>query len=137
MTAIQKPLPVVPYWAKKYWESAKEHKLTIQKCADCGAYVFYPKLFCTACNSENLEWIEASGKGKIYSYTVVMTNASSGFQDDVPFVVAIVRLDEGVKMMTNIVDCDPMSLYCEMPVEVTFEKLNDDFTLPKFKPVTK
>ncbi len=75
------------------------------------------------------------GMGKVYAYSVVQNNAPSAFMSDMPFVIAIVRLDEGVQMMTNIVGCDPALVHCEMPVTVVFEKLNDEITLPKFKPV--
>jgi uncharacterized OB-fold protein len=78
--------------------------------------------------------VEASGRGTIYSYTVVETNAPSAFMKDVPYVIAIVRLEEGVQMLTNIVGCDPYQVRCDMPVQVTFEKLDDEFSLPKFRP---
>ncbi len=134
MGKIKKPLPVVNPWAKPFWEGARERKLLIQKCKDCEKFIFYPRIVCPYCFSENVEWVEASGKGTIYSYTVVVNNAPSAFIDDMPYVVAIIKLEEGVQMLSNIVDCEPSELKCDMPVEVTFEKLNDEFTLPKFKP---
>jgi hypothetical protein len=94
-------------------------------------------LVCPHCFSENLEWVEASGKGTIYSYTVVMNNSPSAFINDIPYVVALIKLDEGVQMLSNIVDCDFDELKCDMPVEVTFEKLDDEFSLPNFRPVKK
>jgi uncharacterized OB-fold protein len=90
---------------------------------------------CPHCFSENIEWVEASGKGTIYSFTVVESNAPSPFVPDMPFVIAVVILEEGVRMLSNIVDCDLDALKCDQAVEVTFDKLNDEFTLPKFKPV--
>ncbi|MBW1668277.1 MAG: Zn-ribbon domain-containing OB-fold protein [Deltaproteobacteria bacterium] len=134
MGKIKKPLPVVNPWAKPFWEGARERKLLIQKCKDCEKFIFYPRIVCPYCFSENVEWVEASGKGTIYSYTVVVNNAPSAFIDDMPYVVAIIKLEEGVQMLSNIVGCEPSELKCDMPVEVTFEKLNDGFTLPKFKP---
>jgi len=131
-----KPAPVVNSCAKPFWEAARDGKLIIQKCDDCGAKIFYPRFFCPACFSDKLGWMPCSGKGKIYSYTVVESNAPSAFLADIPYVVAIIRLDEGVQMCSNIVDCDPRNVKCDMPVEVVFEKLNDEFTLPKFKPVS-
>lgn len=135
MDAPQKPVPDVNPWAKPFWEAARENKLIIQKCPDCNQHVFYPRLVCPHCFSENLEWVEASGKGTIYSYTVVTNNSPSAFINDIPYIVALIKLDEGVQMLSNIVECDPDELTCDMPVEVTFEKLNDDFTLPKFRPL--
>jgi uncharacterized OB-fold protein len=89
---------------------------------------------CPYCFSDNIEWVEASGKGTIYSFTVVESNAPSPFVPDMPFVIAVVILEEGVRMLSNIVDCDLAALECDQAVEVTFEKLNDEFTLPKFRP---
>jgi uncharacterized OB-fold protein len=135
MQAPEKPVPEVNPWAKPFWEAAHQKKLIIQKCPDCYKHIFYPRLLCPHCFSENLEWVEASGKGTIYSYTVVMNNAPSAFINDIPYVVALIKLDEGVQMLSNIVECDPEEVRCDMPVEVTFEKLSEDFTLPKFRPV--
>ena len=98
-------------------------------------YIFYPRISCPHCFSENVEWVEASGKGTVYSFTVVRNNPPSAFITDLPYVVAIVKLAEGVQMLTNIVGCDPEEVRCDMPVQVTFEKLDDEFTLPKFAPV--
>ena len=77
-----------------------------------------------------------AGRGRVYSYTVVENNAPSAFLADMPFVVAVIRLDEGVQMLSNVVGCDPHTVECDMPVEVCFERLDDEFTLPKFRPVT-
>ena len=135
MDVPQKPVPEVNPWARPFWEAAREEKLIIQKCPDCDQHVFYPRLVCPHCSSKDLEWVEASGKGTIFSYTVVMNNAPSAFIDDIPYVVALIKLEEGVQMLSNIVECDPDKVMCDMPVEVTFEKLNEDFTLPKFRPL--
>jgi hypothetical protein len=129
-----KPLPQVNPCATPFWENTRQHRLVIQKCGDCSQYVFYPRLLCPFCHSEALSWVEASGKGTVYSFTVVQNNAPSAFLQDMPYVVAIVRLDEGVQMLTNIAGCPPDAVHCDMAVEVTFEKLDEYFTLPKFQP---
>lgn len=129
-----KPLPEVSPWSAPHWEAAKQGRLLIQRCANCARHVFYPRLYCPHCGADQLDWVEASGRGTVYTFTVVEHNPPSAFKEDLPFVIAIVRLAEGVQMMTNIVGCDPAAVHCEMPVEVTFERLSDDFTLPKFKP---
>lgn len=134
MSATKKPMPVVATWARPFWDAAREEKLRIQKCNDCSKFVFYPRIVCPHCFSDSLGWVDASGKGTVYSYTVVENNAPSFFQEDMPFVVAIIRLEEGVQMMSNIVGCDPYSVSCDMPVEVTFDKVSEEFTLPKFRP---
>jgi uncharacterized OB-fold protein len=135
MDIPKKPVPIVNEWAQPFWEAARDGKLIIQRCNDCKEYIFYPRISCPHCFSENVEWVEASGKGTVYSFTVVRNNPPSAFITDLPYVVAIVKLAEGVQMLTNIVGCDPEEVRCDMPVQVTFEKLDDEFTLPKFTPV--
>lgn len=135
MDTPKKPVPIVNPWAKPFWDAAREEKLILQKCQDCDKHIFYPRIACPHCFSDKVEWIEASGKGMVYSYTVVTNNAPSAFIQDMPFVIAIVKLEEGVQMLSNIINCNPDDVECDMPVEVTFEKLNDEFTLPKFRPV--
>lgn len=135
MNTLKKPMPVVNPWAKPFWEAARQEKLQVQKCQDCGKFVFYPRIVCPYCFSDSLEWVQIDGKGTVYSYTVVENNAPSFFQQDMPYVVAIVRLQEGIQMMSNIVECDPYSVECDMPVEVVFVKANEEFTLPMFRPV--
>ena len=136
MDIPKKPKPVVNPWAKPFWDAAREGRLVYQRCKDCGTNIFYPRIACTNCFSDNLEWVQSSGKGTIYSYTVVESNCPSAFVGDLPFVIAIVKLQEkGVQMLSNIVGCDPKEVRCDMPVEVLFEKLTDDISLPKFKPI--
>lgn len=137
MDSPKKPAPIVNEWARPFWEAAKEHRLTIQKCRDCEKHIFYPRMACPYCFSLNLQWVNASGRGTVYSYTVVENNSPSAFAKDIPYVVAVVRLEEGVQMLSNVVGCEPAELRCDMPVEVTFEQLDDEFTLPKFKPARK
>jgi uncharacterized protein len=130
-----KPVPIVNPWARPFWDGAREGRLLIQRCGDCQKHVFYPRVSCPHCFSQNLGWVQASGRGTVYSYTVVYNNAPSAFTCDVPYVVAVIQLDEGVRMLSNVVECDLDRLGCDMPVEVTFERLNEEFTLPKFRPV--
>ncbi|MDQ1239664.1 MAG: uncharacterized protein QG577_1850 [Thermodesulfobacteriota bacterium] len=135
MEKSPKPLPIVNEWARPFWEAARQHKLMIQECKDCGKHIFYPRMSCPECFSEHLDWVECSGHGTVYSFTVVESNPPSAFIPDLPYVVALIKLEEGVQMLSNIVEWEPGQLRCDMPVQVTFEKLNDEFTLPKFKPI--
>ncbi len=128
-----RPEPEVSRVGAPFWEAARNGKLIIQHCRSCNENIFYPRIRCPKCHSDALDWIEASGKGVIYSYSVVQNNAPSGFLADMPYVVAIVRLPEGVQMLTNIVDCDPDSIHCDMPVEVVFRQV-ENFDLPLFRP---
>ncbi len=134
-TSPAKPLPVVNTWAQPFWDATRQERLIIQKCSACSQPVFYPRIACPHCSADSLEWIEVSGIGTVYSFTVVEANAPSAFIDDMPYVVAVIRLQEGVQMLSNVIGCDPHQVVCDMPVEVIFEKLNDEFTLPKFKPI--
>ena len=134
-SVVSKPVPVVSQWAKPFWEATQRGELALQYCNACGKYIFYPRIICPHCSSEDIEWRKTSGKGKIYSYTVVHNNAPSAFRADTPYVVAVIELDEGVRMLSNIVQCDIEALQFDMPVTVVFETLNEDFVLPKFRPV--
>ncbi len=131
---LAKPQPVVNPWARPFWDAAKQGRLAIQRCADCAKPVFYPRRACPHCFSEKLEWMNASGRGTVHSYMVVHNNTPSAFVGDIPCVVAVMRFAEGVQMLSNIVQCNPDVVRCDMPVEVVFERLNDEFTLPKFRP---
>lgn len=131
----KKPAPVVQPWAQPYWQAAREGRLVLQHCLSCDRPIHYPRIACPHCGRDQLGWREATGRGTIYSFTVVQSNAPSAFIADMPYVVAVVRLAEGVQMLTNIVQCDPDTLRCDQPVEVVFEKLDDEFTLPKFRPL--
>jgi len=136
MKEYKKPLPQPTPWSKPFWAGCKKHELLIQKCKDCQRHIFYPKLFCPLCLSPNLEWVKVSGRGKIYSYTVVYSYAPTEFSEDTPYVVAVIDLQEGVRMMSNIVGCPPEKVKCDMEVEVVFDDVTQEITLPKFKPVS-
>ncbi len=130
-----KPVPVVAPWARPFWDAAHEGRLILQHCEDCDRVIHYPRMACPHCSSTNLGWQPASGRGTIYSFTVVQSNAPSAFAGDVPYVVAVIRLEEGVQMLSNIVECNNDDLVCDQPVQVVFERLDDEFNLPKFRPV--
>ena len=132
MTDYLRPLPVPDGDTKLYWDAAKEHRLSIQRCADCQRSVFYPRSICPHCGSDRLHWIDSSGRGTVYSYTVVH-RAPGGFTDAVPYVVALIDLEEGVRLMSNVVDCAPGDVQIGEHVEVTFDDVTPDITLPKFR----
>jgi uncharacterized OB-fold protein len=130
-----KPVPVPTKETKPYWDGCKKHELYIQKCAACGHYQFYPRLYCTACMSDRVEWVKASGRAKVLSFTIVYRPVTQAFAGDVPYVVALVTLDEGPQMMTNIIGCPPEQVKIGMPVRVTFEDWTEEISVPKFRPV--
>lgn len=129
-----KPLPKPSPVSQPFWEGTKAHELRLQRCRDCGQHIFYPRSLCPFCLSENLEWVTASGRGKVYSYTVVRRAANPAFQRDVPYVLAIVELEEGPRLTTNIVGCDPEEVRVEMPVRARYEDVTPEITLLKFEP---
>ena len=128
------PLPRPYQDTEQYWAAAREHRFVLQRCTACGEYQFYPRGVCSHCLSSDLEWNEASGKATVYSCSVNYRAPHPGFADNLPFVLAIVELEEGPRMMTNIVDCDPESVTIGMDVTVTFDDITEEVTLPKFRP---
>jgi uncharacterized protein len=131
---VSKPIPVPTRETKPYWEGCKAHQLKIQRCAECGHYQFYPRIYCTKCMSDRVEWVQASGRAKVLSYTIVHRPVSAAFKEEIPYVVALVTLDEGPSMMTNLVRCAPEQLAIGMPVVVTFEDWTEEISMPKFRP---
>jgi len=131
----KRPVPRVDEESRPFWEACARHELYIQKCKNCGTVFYYPRGFCPEDLSADFEWVKCSGRGKVYTYTVTRQNQSSGFRDKVPYVMAYVELEEGIRMLTNIVDCDPDDVYVEMPVSAVFEKANESYTLVKFRPI--
>ncbi len=119
----------------EFWDAAKQHKLLIQRCQDCGANQFFPQSSCRKCLCDRMEWLEASGKGVIYTYTVVYRPPTQTFEEDVPYTVALVELDEGVRMMSTIIGIEPQDVRVSMPVEVVFEEISPTISLPRFRPI--
>jgi len=104
----------------------------VQRCTDCGSHIFIPQPVCTSCFSEALEWVTTSGRGTVYSFTVVHRPQRPQFK--VPYVIAIVELGPDLFMMTNLIDVDPAAVRIGLPVEVAFVERSEAITLPYFKP---
>ena len=130
----RKPLPRIDEESRGYWEALARHELYFQRCRDCGTKRFYPRALCPRCLSSATEWVRASGWGTVYSFTVTHQNQAPGFREELPYVLAIVELDEGVRMMTNVVGCAPDAVRVGMRVEVVFEDVTPEITLAKFRP---
>ena len=114
-------------WSEKFWEGTKQGKLLIQVCKDCKSKIFYPRKFCPECWSGNLDWIEASGKAKIYTFSTAYSMVEPKFMDELPYTIAYVDLEEGIRMMTRIVDCEPEDIRFDMDVEVVFHERDGSF----------
>ena len=129
-----KPIPRPTQETRPYWEGCKRDELMIQRCTACGQHQFYPRIYCSKCFSENVEWVMASGRAKVLTFTVVRRPATPAFKDDLPYIVALVTLEEGPVMMTNIVRCAPEKAEIGMPVVVTFEDWTEEISIAKFRP---
>jgi hypothetical protein len=128
------PLPRPTALSRPHWDGCKEGVLRVQRCGACGHFVFIPQPLCTRCQSDALEWVASRGRGTVYSYTVVHRAPRPDFA--VPYVVAIVELEEGWHMLTNLVDVAPDAVRVGMPVEVKFLQMSEAITLPYFRPRT-
>jgi uncharacterized OB-fold protein len=127
---ILRPQPVATAETQPYWDAARAARLVVQRCASCGSHQFYPRSFCTSCLSGELEWVEARGTGRIYTFTICRIAANAAMT--APYAVALIDLDEGVRMMANIVDCDIERIRIGARVQVRFEPISDEFILPQF-----
>ncbi|CAB3846352.1 Zn-ribbon domain-containing OB-fold protein [Achromobacter anxifer] len=133
MDQVQRPLPQPTRITQPYWDAAKEHRLVVQQCACCKTRQFYPREFCAACLSDDIEWIECGGLGTVYTYTINRRPSNAALSGKVPYVVAMIDLDEGVRMMANIVDSPPEAVRIGSRVRVCFEQASDEITLPQFR----
>jgi uncharacterized protein len=119
-----------------YWEATRDQRLVLQWCTHCEKAIFYPRAVCPGCLGDDLEWREASGRGRVHAASVQHKPANPFMADRVPYVVALVELDEGVRMMSNVVGCEPDDVTVDMAVRVTWEALTDGRHLPLFEPDT-
>jgi uncharacterized OB-fold protein len=126
-----RPWPLPDADSAAFWQAAKEGELRLPRCAKCGRLIFYPRSVCPSCMSRDLSWESLSGAATIYSYAVVH-KAPPGFTDDVPYVVALVDLAEGARMMTRIVDCEISDVHIDMAVSVVFRDFGHEWPLPCF-----
>jgi uncharacterized OB-fold protein len=137
MGEYNKPLPNIVDENRTFWEATKKEELRMQKCIDCG-HIRYPiGPVCTKCLSDKFTWEKLSGKGKVFNKIVIHQVYNKAYADDVPYNVVMVKLDEGPKMFSNIVDSENDAIAIDMPVEVVFDHVTDDVAIPKFKLVNK
>jgi len=140
MTLTEKVLPAPPPFVhpevKPFWEATAEGRLVLPKCLECDTLIWYPRPFCPNCASTRVEWIAASGRGSIYSFTVNRRGQAdlAAYREAGVYVLAYVELEEGPRVMTNIVDCDPDSVRIGQQVEVVFHDTGQGTALPRFRP---
>jgi uncharacterized OB-fold protein len=126
-------LPSPDVETQPFWDACREGRFLVKHCRACGKDHFYPRPFCPFCWSDQVEWKEASGRGTLYTYSIVHVNDLPPFNERVPYVAAVVELDEGPKVMTNIEDAPFDALQCGAPVVLDFKAISDDVTIPVFR----
>ena len=138
-TESSKPLPrpISPEVTRPFWEAAKRHELVMPRCTTCDHLFFYPRSECPRCLSNQLEWVRVSGRGRLHTYTIVYQPANAAFRDDTPYIYAVVQLDEGPRMVSNVVQCDLDAVKVDMPLEAIFDDVTPECTLVKFKPASR
>ena len=130
-----KPKPRPAPESLPYWQAAKEHRLALPKCEDCDKFWFPPSRACPQCLSMNASFQTVSGRGKVFSFVTFHRVYRPAFAQDVPYVVALVELEEGPRLLTNILGISHEDVRCEMPVEVVFDDYDDEMSIPKFRPL--
>jgi uncharacterized OB-fold protein len=134
---VARPAPIPDEDTEPYWDACKAHELRAQRCTACGRFRWPPRGFCPACFSWDFTWEALPGRGVVDAFSVVHHVVNPAFKAEAPYVVALVELDGTnghVKLPTNIVDCPWEEVNVGMPVEVVFDDLNEEVTLPKFRP---
>ena len=136
VTKRSKALPQPTPETAPYWEGCKAHELRIPYCLECSKHFFYPRPYCPDCLSDRVEWRTVSGKATLHTY-VISQRAAPGFEDETPYVIAVVKLAEGPHLMSNVVNVEPTpaNLPADLPLEVVFVDVNETVTLPQFQPV--
>jgi len=134
MATSAKPIPAVTPDLAPFFEAAKRGQLVVQKCGGCGKLRFPARTLCSSCLSEEASWTPVSGRGEVFSFNIMHQVYHPGFAAETPYAVVVVKLEEGAKMISNLVGVEPKAIRCGMAIEVVFEKVSDEVTLPKFRP---
>lgn len=130
-----KPLPVISPDTKPFWDAARRHELRLQRCRACGAMWFPPAAVCSNCLATGVEWVKVSGRGKVDSWVIFHQAFFPSFAEELPYNVAVIELEEGPHIVSNLVGVRNEDIRRGMPVEVVFEDVTPEVTLPKFRAV--
>jgi uncharacterized protein len=133
-TALPALAPAVTLETQPFWDATGEGRLVLPQCDACGTVIWYPRRFCPSCGANAVSWIAAGGQGSVYSFTIVR-KGDGAYREAAPYVVAYVELDEGPRVMTNIVECDLDLLAIGDRVEVVFHPTGEGTALPRFRPI--
>lgn len=134
MTDTSRMEPPVSEVSQPFWDATREQRLLVQWCRDCDRPVFYPREVCPSCLGADLEWRESAATGVVHAITVEHRPQNPMFASRVPYAIALVDVAEGWRMLTNLVDCDPLTVSVGTPVTVAWEPLSDGRNLPLFTP---
>ena len=129
-----RPIPVAVDESREFYDGAKQHKLVLQRCTSCGEWRLPGRDRCSACWSTDTEWAQASGKGRLYTWGVMHQQYSPAFAGEIPYNYAYVELDEGPRLITNIVGCPNEDLRTDMPLEAVYDDVSEETTLVRFRP---
>lgn len=133
MSSLPTPEPHPNLETEPFWEATREGRLALPRCDECGTVIWYPRRFCPSCRSSSVSWFDASGHGTVYSFTVVR-KAPGAWSGSAPYVIAYVELDEGPRILTNVVDVDPDDVVVGLPVTVTFDPTPEGQAIARFRP---
>ncbi len=131
---MKHPQPNFDEETRAYWEGAARGEVVLQRCRDCGTIQHRPRALCVSCFSDSIEHFVASGRGQVHTFTVTRQNQAPPFREACPYVLAYVELEEGPRLLTNIVECDPETVRIGMPVQVDFAPSENGLAVPRFRP---
>jgi uncharacterized OB-fold protein len=131
---IEYKTPACDEETRPFWEGCGRHELLLQRCRDCGAVQHRPRAACVSCRADAIEYFAASGRGKVHTYTITQQNQAPPFRGALPYVLAYVELEEGPRLLSNVVGCEPDAVRIGMPVQVEFCDTEEQRAVPRFRP---
>ena len=131
--APPRPLPALQGLTEEFYAWGRKGELRFQRCEPCGAWRHVPREICARCGSSTWSWQRASGRGRVFTWTVAARAMHPAFANDAPYAPVVVEMEEGVRLVSQMVDCAPDALAIDMPVEVVFVAVTPEVTLPKFR----
>ena len=134
MTSYDRPIPTITEDLRPFFEAARRRELVVQRCNQCGALRFPARQLCADCLATSAEWVPVSGRGEVFSFNVMHQVYHPGFASEVPYAVVLVKLEEGPKILSNLVGLPPQEIRIGLPVRVVFDEISDEITLPRFEP---
>ena len=128
-----KPLPVLDVDGRLFWESCKKHEMALQQCLSCKQFRYPPRSLCPRCHSPEVQWTPISGRGQVYVALVMCRSHGPAWEHDVPYNISLIDLEEGVRMWSNVIGCSAEEVKIGDCVEISYDDVTDDITLPKFR----